>query len=67
MSQVFGDLLVRVPSAEGPVNSTFPVQTARFGGVRHHELQVHPDVYEQVRRFCAGEWDRPRAQLGDSA
>ena len=67
LSQVFGDLLVRVPSAEGPVNSTFPVQTARFGGVRHHELQVHPDVYEQVRRFCAGEWDRPRAQLGDSA
>ena len=66
VSQVLGDLLVRVPSAEGPVNSTFPVQTARFGGVRHHELQVHPDVYEQVRRFCAGQWDRPRAQLGDS-
>ncbi len=58
VSRMFGDLLVQVPSAEGPINARFPVQTARFGGVRHHELQVHPDVYAQVRKFCAGEWDK---------
>lgn len=60
MSAMLGDLLVRVPSAEGPhglCEGSFTLHTARFGGVRHHELQVHPDVYAQVRRFCAGELD----------
>lgn len=60
VSGALGDLLVHVPSAEGPHNvgeGTFAIHTARFGGVRHHELQVHPDVYAQVRRFCAGELD----------
>lgn len=63
VSRMFGDLLVQVPSAEGPINARFPVQTARFGGVRHHELQVHPDVYEQVRKFCAGEWEKAGRDL----
>lgn len=64
-SRVFGDLLVQVPSAEGPATGRFAVHTARFGGVRHHEIQVHPDVYQQLRRFCAGEWDRGLPALGD--
>lgn len=58
VSGLLGDLLVCVPSAEGPHgmhDAQFTLHTARFGGVRHHELQVHPDVYAQVRRFCAGE------------
>lgn len=61
LSVILGDLLVQVPSAEGPINraASFPIQTARFGGVLHHELQVHPDVYAQIRRFCAGELDSP--------
>ena len=57
LSRMLGDLLVQVPSAAGPIVGTFPVQTAHFGGVRHHEMQVHPDVYEQVRKFFAAEWD----------
>jgi triacylglycerol lipase len=60
VSGMVGDLLVRVPSAEGPhgvCEGSFTLHTARFGGVRHHELQTHPDVYAQVRRFCAGELD----------
>lgn len=52
ISTVFGDLLVPVTSAEG--DSTARVVTARFGGVLHHEIQVHPAVYEEVRRFCTG-------------
>jgi len=67
LSRVFGDLLVQVPSAEGPATGRFPVQSARFGGVRHHQIQVHPDVYQQLRRFCAGEWDRGLPALGDDA
>lgn len=56
VSGLLGDLLVRVPSAEGPhgvQQGTFSLHTARFGGVKHFELQVHPDVYAQVRAFCA--------------
>jgi len=65
LARAFGDLLVQVPSAEGPATGRFPVQTARFGGVRHHEIQVHPDVYAQLRRFCAGEWDLGLPAIGD--
>ena len=48
-----GDLLVPVASALG--DSTSRVVTARFAGVPHHEIQVHPAVYEALRCFCIGE------------
>ena len=48
----FGDLLVLVPSASGPIHEPFPIHTATFGGVLHHQIQVHPDVYAQVLRAC---------------
>lgn len=48
-----GDLLVQVGSASGPVErGSFPIETATFGGVLHHQLQCHPQVYAQVRRLC---------------
>jgi pimeloyl-ACP methyl ester carboxylesterase len=54
LGQLMGDLLVRVPSASGPVMSgSFPIDTSVYGGVMHHELQNHPAVYEQIRRLCA--------------
>lgn len=54
VSRWLGDLLVLVGSAEGPSgprDDTFVIHTARLGGVQHHQLQVHPDVYAQIRRF----------------
>lgn len=50
-----GDLLVRVPSGSGPevTESTFPIETACYGGVMHHELQNHPQVYQQIRACCS--------------
>lgn len=50
-----GDLLVRVPSASGPQLRTdqFSIRTGTFGGVLHHQLQCHPDVYAEVRRACS--------------
>ncbi len=55
--QLVGDLLVRAPSAggHGLEHRAFGIDTARFGGVMHHELQNHPDVYEVVRAACAGD------------
>jgi pimeloyl-ACP methyl ester carboxylesterase len=51
LGQLIGDLLVRVPSASGPVVSErhFAIDTRRFGGVLHHQLQNHPAVYEVLR------------------
>lgn len=58
LGDLVGDLLVQVGSAEGPRDMRVPgALTARFEGVHHNELQVHPAVYDQVRRFCAGELD----------
>ncbi|MFO0559262.1 MAG: alpha/beta fold hydrolase [Polyangiales bacterium] len=53
VGKIVGDLLVRVPSAEAERirERSFEIETARFGGVMHHELQNHPDVYAQVRAF----------------
>lgn len=56
LGQLVGDLLVRVPSAHGPATSTsgtFSIETTRFGGVLHHQLQNHPAVYDVLRRACA--------------
>lgn len=54
LGQLIGDLLVRVPSGSGPKlsESTFPIEREKFGGILHHELQNHPQVYEVVRRGC---------------
>jgi pimeloyl-ACP methyl ester carboxylesterase len=55
LGQLVGDLLVRVPSASGPVVSEghFAIDTRRFGGVLHHHLQNHPAVYEVIRDALA--------------
>ncbi len=55
IGRLVGDLLVRVPSSAGPAldESHFAIETSRYGGVMHHQLQNHPAVYEQVRRACA--------------
>lgn len=54
LGHLIGDLLVRVPSGTGPrvTESTFPIERSRFGGILHHQLQNHPEVYEVVRRGC---------------
>ncbi len=57
VAAALGDLLVQVASAEGPAGPHPAPRNARFGSVKHHEIQVHPLVYEQVRAFCAGELD----------
>ncbi len=56
LGQIVGDVLVRVPSASGPLlkERTFTIETRCYGGVLHHELQNHPDVYALVRAACAG-------------
>lgn len=56
VGKIMGDLLVRVPSAEADRirERSFEIATKRYGGVLHHELQNHPDVYAQVRSFVAG-------------
>lgn len=57
LGQLVGDLLVRLPSSVGPAVSrgSFAIDTHRFGGVMHHQLQNHPAVYQVIRRACAGE------------
>lgn len=52
-----GDLLVRGPSAvpEALSRQAFPIETGRYGAVLHHQVQSHPDVYAQLRRFFAGD------------
>ena len=42
----------------------FAIETACYGGVMHHQLQCHPDVYEALRRGCAGQDDGPAATAG---
>ncbi len=57
IGSLIGDMLVRLPSATGLAtrNESFDIEVNRFGGIAHLELQNHPDVYEQLHRFCAGE------------
>lgn len=56
VSQVLGDLLVRVESASGPRDAPPIVTTHHVGGVHHGAVQVHPAVYALVREFLrAGE------------
>jgi pimeloyl-ACP methyl ester carboxylesterase len=65
LGHLIGDLLVRVPSSSGPVlrTGTFTVETQRFSGVMHHQLQNHPSVYEVLRRACAGEGGNSGVEL----
>lgn len=55
LGSLVGDLLVRVPSASGPKSeeSKFGIETACFGGVMHHELQNHPDVYAMILKILS--------------
>jgi pimeloyl-ACP methyl ester carboxylesterase len=57
VGQLLGDLLVRIPSASGPAQEEahFSIETRTYGGVLHHHLQNHPDVYELILRACRGE------------
>ena len=60
LGRLVGDLLVREGSASGePAGALreiqFPIRTHCFGGLMHHVLQSHPDVYERIRAACAGE------------
>jgi pimeloyl-ACP methyl ester carboxylesterase len=60
LGRLVGDVLVRVGSASGPLESSsraeparaFRIETECFGGVVHHQLQNHPDVYALLRRAC---------------
>lgn len=55
VGRLVGDMLVREPSAQGPAmrEAHFAIETSRYGGVMHHQLQNHPALYEQLRRACA--------------
>ena len=55
LGRLIGDLMVRVPSSAGPTlkEAHFAIETSRYGGVLHHQLQNHPALYEQVRDACA--------------
>lgn len=50
VSRIVGDLLVRVPSASGEAiaSEQFEISTRTYGGILHHQLQNHPDVYAQI-------------------
>ncbi len=54
VGRLVGDLLVRVPSASGPVfaRGSFPIETRHVGAVMHHQLQSHPEVYALLREAC---------------
>ena len=54
VGRLIGDLLVRVPSADGPRQreTHFAIETRRYGGVMHHQLQNHPAVYAQILSAC---------------
>ncbi|MCB9636950.1 MAG: hypothetical protein H6721_32995 [Sandaracinus sp.] len=53
LGRLIGDLLVQTPSASGPYQTSFPIETRRYGGILHHQLQNHPAVYAQLRDACA--------------
>jgi pimeloyl-ACP methyl ester carboxylesterase len=46
LGQLVGDLLVRVVSASGPRDVR---ERRTLGGVLHHQIQCHPEVYSVVR------------------
>ena len=54
---LIGDLMVQSPSASGPFvsSSEFTIDTRLYGGVMHHQLQNHPDVYAYILEVCSRE------------
>jgi pimeloyl-ACP methyl ester carboxylesterase len=58
LADLVGDLLVRMPSASGRHRT--PERCLKFkigktfSGMTHMALCNHPDVYEQIRKWCAG-------------
>lgn len=50
ISYYLGDLMVQSPSASGPfiAHTDFKIHTSTHGGILHHELQNHPDVYPHI-------------------
>lgn len=55
LGALVGDLVVRPPSASGArvERRSFPIETSRYGGVLHHQLQNHPSVYATLRDALA--------------
>ena len=53
--RLVGDSLVRVPSASGPrlERARFDIASHVFGGIPHHQLQNHPDVYRAIHDSLA--------------
>lgn len=51
VDDILGDMLVPVDSARGPrgADAHDRVTTRRFGGVAHHQLQTHREVYGALR------------------
>ncbi len=61
MGKLVGDLMVRLPSAARPGwHESHEIHVAGdrsmvVGSTSHLRLANHPEVYEQIRRWCAGE------------
>jgi pimeloyl-ACP methyl ester carboxylesterase len=59
LGQLIGDVLVRLPSAAGLTPEParrLPFHIGRvLGGLHHLEIQNHPDVYAEIRRWLAEE------------
>ena len=60
---LLGDLLVRVPSAQGArlgtSRATFEIERHHLGGVLHHQIQNHPAVYPHLLRACLAAHPEP--------
>jgi triacylglycerol esterase/lipase EstA (alpha/beta hydrolase family) len=55
-TQIFGDLLVELTSAYCETTEDSPVTAAHmklFPGVHHMKLARHPEVYQQIKSWCA--------------
>ena len=61
LAQIVGDVLVRVPSASGPTKEipALHIETESFGGIVHHQLQNHPDVYALLLRVLRDQLQLP--------
>jgi triacylglycerol lipase len=55
VSQVLGDLLVRIDSASGPQTAPSRATTRHVGGLHHAAIQVHPTVYDIIHAWLSGE------------
>ncbi len=54
LSTWLGDLFVQVSSASGPGDAqAHSARTATFPAIKHHQLQCHPAVYREVRRWIS--------------